>query len=849
MIAKQIKYSKDARDAMKAGVDKLADAVKVTLGPKGKYVVISKSIGSPTVTNDGVTIAKEVLLSDTYENTGAQLVKEVASKTNDIAGDGCQPLTEKILSPKGWITFQDIQEGDEIFGADGKIQTVLKVYEKEARDIYKVYFSNDAVVECTADHMWTIFDNKTRTMCNKKLEDILKETLFLNNRGDARFSVQRNACLEYPYADIPISAYMLGVYLGNGHQDKHRIFIDTPKQSIIDYATNNYNNVKLYEHNGCTRIAISIEQNPELIYLQNTFSTCKAVTKYIPQEFLYNSQEVRRALLQGLMDTDGSKDRFTYYTSSHQLAQDFYTLTSSLGICTHICTRDRREEQPHLNSEGKPIYYKAVSYEISKCKGIRNNIVHIVKTDRKEPVRCIKVSNADELYITSDYIVTHNTTTATVLVQALLSAGLHEVDSGMDANVIKAEIEQAKDKVLTYIDTQVKPVQDDDAEKIATISASDAELGKLISDVVKAVGKDGMITLEENTVNNLTTMQVVDGLQIDRGWYTPYFINNVEMLETVFENARVLITDQRLNAVGEIIHIVEPLHKQGIPLVIIAEDIDPVALSHLIQNKQNAGLKVLFIKAPGYGVRRKDLLANLCCITGATLITPDTGLQLQKVTEAQLGVVKKIVAKKYVTTFVATDINAEAVKQRVCQLQAQLTTVKESDHDVQKIKEQIAQLTKGVAVVYVGAATEAELKAKKFKIEDALNATKAAIAEGVVAGGGRVLLGAAKYLEESGIKTVGAFVMHEALLAPIKQIMKNAGIVEIDNMLASITENANAAYGFDASDGTCCDLIQKGIIDPVKVTKSALVNAVSIACLLLTTEAVMVDEKEKTQEE
>lgn len=840
MISKELKYGNDARKAMKAGVDKLANAVKVTLGPKGKYVVLTQTMGSPVVTNDGITIAKEVILKDKYENAGAQLVREASESTNTLAGDGCQPWNEKILSPKGWILFRDVKVGDEIFGSNGKVQTVLKVYDKEDRDIYKVYFSNDSVVECTLDHMWTVYDKKTCKICNRKLEEIIKDA-YLDDTGKMRFAVPRVKCLEYPYVDISVSAYMLGLYLGNGHQDEYRIFIDTPKETIIDYITHTYKNVKLYNHDGCIRLSISINQNPELIYLKNMFKDCKASTKFIPEEYLYNSQEVREALLKGLMDTDGNNDRFVYYTSSKQLADDFCILTKSLGIETHIIVRDRRKEASHKNKDGKDIYFKNISYEIYKCKGAYNTINYIEKTDRKEPVRCIKVSNPDELYITSGYILTHNTTTSTVLVQALLDAGIEAMNT-TDANTIRSQMEEAKEASLNYLKEHTKEIKDQDIKNIATISASDEAIGELVAEAVTKVGRDGMITLE-TSLSDKTYVDIVQGIQFDRGWgaSSPYFINNLENMNCTFENANILLTNLKLNNILEISGLLENSYKSGKPIVIIADDIDPMALSQLVQNRKNINLQVIYIKAPGYGTKKKDILENLAIITGATFISDDLGKQLSEVTIEDLGDVKKIVSNKYSTTIFPTDTHENQVIMRIKQLKAQLENT-ESEFDKVKIKEQLAQLSKGVGVIYVGAATEAEMKAKKFKIEDAVNATRAAIEEGIVVGGGKVLFGCAQMLKKHPKANLPGFkIVSQALEVPMKQIMLNAGII-VEAAVNEIIEDKNDNFGYNAKTDTYCDLMSVGVIDPVKVTKSVINNAISIAGLILTTEAVMTDE-------
>lgn len=522
MLAKELKYGNDARESMMKGVDKLANAVKVTLGPKGKYVVLTRPIGSPIVTNDGVTIAKDVILKDKYENAGAQLVKEASSQTNTIAGDG--------------------------------------------------------------------------------------------------------------------------------------------------------------------------------------------------------------------------------------------------------------------------------------------------------------------------------TTSTVVLVQALINAGIKEMDT-TNANVIKSQMEEAKDVALEYLKEHTKEIKDEDVKNIATISASDESIGELVADAVVKVGKDGMLTLEANKVSNDTYVDIVQGIQFDRGWgsSSPYFINNTESMDCTFENANILLTNLKLNNILDIFSLLEDSLKTGVPLVIIADDIDPIALAQLIQNKNKAGLRVSYIKAPGYGAKKKDILENLAVVTGAKFISDDLGMPLSSVTSADLGKVKKIVSTKYMTTVFPTDKCEEAVATRIKQLKSQLED-SNSVFDKGRIKEQLAQLSKGVGVIYIGAATEAEMKAKKYKIEDAMNATKAAIEEGIVVGGGRVLFGCAQALRKHPKANLPGFkIVAQALEVPMRQIMRNAGVVE-EAVVNMVMEEKNENFGYNAKTDIACDLVEAGVIDPVKVTKSAVSNAISIAGLILTTEAVMVDD-------
>jgi len=528
-MAKQLVYSDDARKAMKAGVDKLANAVKVTLGPKGRFVVLDKKFGSPTVTNDGVTIAKEIELEDPFENMGAQLVKEVASKTNDVAGDG--------------------------------------------------------------------------------------------------------------------------------------------------------------------------------------------------------------------------------------------------------------------------------------------------------------------------------TTTATVLAQTMINEGLRNITAGANANHIKAGIDKAVAAVIAEIKKIAKKVNNkEEIAQIASISASDKEIGDLIADAMDKVGKDGVITVEEGKSAD-TTLDVVEGMQFDRGYTSPYFVTDAERMEAVLEEPYIIITDKKISSMQEILPLLEKVVQTGKGFIIIAEDLEGEALATLVVNKIRGTLKVVAVKAPGFGDRRKEMLQDIAILTGGTVISEETGLKLDAATIDMLGQAKRVVVDKENTTIVSGYGEKADIDKRISQIRKQIEETK-SDYDKEKLQERLAKLVGGVAVINVGAATETAMKTKKFKVEDAMNATRAGVEEGIVAGGGVALLKAQSILEKvksnDADEQTGINIVKQSLEGPIRQIITNAGI-EASVIVDKVKNSKEASYGYNADSGEFVDMIKAGIVDPAKVTRTALENAASIAGLILTTETLVTDipEKEK----
>ena len=529
-MAKEINYGKDARDGLERGIDKLADAVKVTLGPKGRNVVIDKSYGAPTITNDGVTIAQEIELEDRFENMGAQLVKEVATKTNDVAGDG--------------------------------------------------------------------------------------------------------------------------------------------------------------------------------------------------------------------------------------------------------------------------------------------------------------------------------TTTATVLAQAIIKEGLKNLAAGANPVVLQKGLKKATDLTVDYIKENSRDVEDKQAiENVGTISSADPEIGKFIADAMEKVGNDGVITVEESRTTE-TYLDVVEGMQFDRGYLSPYMASDNEKMVAELEDPYILITDKKISNIQDLLPILEQLVQEGRPLLLMAEDVEGEALTTLVLNKLRGTLNVVAVKAPGYGDRRKAMLEDIAILTGATVISEDLNMDLKEAQLDMLGTAKKVKVDKDNTTIVEGRGDKNTLEERVNLLRQQIAD-EESQYETEKLQERVAKLAGGVAVINVGAATETEMQEKKYRIEDALSATRAAVEEGIVAGGGTVLIGAIEKVVElkdslEGDEKTGALIIERALEAPLRQIVENAG--QDGSVIAQNVKESGKDEGYDAYNDKYVDMFEAGIVEPTKVTRSALQNAVSVSGMILTTEAAVADIPEETPE-
>lgn len=440
------------------------------------------------------------------------------------------------------------------------------------------------------------------------------------------------------------------------------------------------------------------------------------------------------------------------------------------------------------------------------------------------------------------------TTTAAVLTQAIVEEGVKNVAAGANPMAIRRGIEKAVREVIRELDNIAKPVkQSGEIANVAAISADDAQVGQLIAEVMEVVGEDGIVTVEESQTLGLEK-EVVEGMAFDRGYVSPYMVTDTTRMEAVYENASILVTDKKISSIQELLPLLEKLAAEGKKdLVIIAEDVDGEALTTLVLNKLRGTFNALAIKAPAFGDRRKAMLEDIAILTGGQLITEEIGLKLEDAGVEMLGEARRIIADKDNTTIVEGRGKDADVKKRVNLIKEQMKTIT-SEYELEKMQERLAKLESGVAVIKVGAATEVELKEKKLRIEDAVNSTKAAVAEGIVPGGGAALVKIAKKLDKISLEEeeqVGVKIITRALEAPIRQIAANAGVNDLAVILETITVDAKT--GWDFAKNEKADMLTRGIIDPVKVTKSALVNAASAASMLLTTEAAVADLPEKEE--
>jgi chaperonin GroEL len=469
------------------------------------------------------------------------------------------------------------------------------------------------------------------------------------------------------------------------------------------------------------------------------------------------------------------------------------------------------------------------------------------EVELEHPIENMGAQMVKEVATKTSDLAGDGTTTATVLAQAIFREGLKNVTAGANPMSLKRGIEKAVERVVAELKSMsVETAGKREIAQVGTISANnDEEIGNLIADAMEKVGKDGVITVEE-AKGLETTLETVDGMQFDRGYLSPYFITDPDRMEGVLEDAFILIYDKKISSMKDLLPILEKVAQQGRPLLIIAEDVEGEALATLVVNKLRGTLKVAAVKAPGFGDRRKAMLQDIAVLSGGEVISEETGMKLDSADIRWLGRAKRIVVDKDNTTLVDGNGDQGAIQGRIKEIRAQIEKTT-SDYDREKLQERLAKLAGGVAVINVGAATETEMKEKKARVEDALHATRAAVEEGIVPGGGVALLRAQATLKdlklEDSDENIGVRIIERALEEPIRQIVGNAG-VEGSIVVAKVRENTSNAFGYNARTDTYEDLVQAGVIDPTKVTRTALQNAASIAGLLLTTETVVVEKPE-----
>jgi chaperonin GroEL len=502
-----------------------------------------------------------------------------------------------------------------------------------------------------------------------------------------------------------------------------------------------------------------------------------------------------------------------------------------------------------LGPKGRTVIFEKINGDPQVC----NDGVTVAKqVELDDPIEDLGAKMVRQAAVKTSETAGDGTTTATLLAQAMINVGLKRIEAGVNPMEVRRGISKAVKEVVTQLKQKSVTIGDDPAkiEQVATISANnDSEVGKLIADAMSRAGKESVITIEE-AKGMETTIEMVEGLRFDRGYLSPYFVTEPEKMEVVFENPFILIHDKKISAIKDLLPVLEKVSQSGAPLLIVAEDVETDILATLVVNNLRGVLKVAAVKAPGFGDKRKDLLEDIAILTGGTVIAEERGYKLEKAEPGQLGRCEKVVVNKDNTTIINGSGNKNEINVRIKQIRAEIEKAT-SDYDKEKLQERLAKLTGGVAIVYVGAATEVEMVEKKDRVEDALNATRAAMEEGIIPGGGVSLLRAIPLLEsissENEEEKIGIYIVKKSLEEPLRQLAINAGLDP--NEILQRVKQGNDDYGFNFKTENFENLFGSGIIDPTKVVRLSLENAASVAMMMLTTECVIAKKREKEKEQ
>ncbi len=707
MAAKEVKFAADARERMLRGVDILANAVKVTLGPKGRNVILEKSFGAPRSTKDGVTVAKEIELEDKFENMGAQMLREVASKTNDTAGDGTTTATllaqaivrEGLKSVAAGMNPMDLKRG-----IDKAVAEVVAGISKSAKKV-----SGSAEIA----QVGTISANGEKAIGDM----IAKAMQKVGNEGV--ITVEEAKSLESELEVVE------GMQFDRGYISPY--FITNAEKMVAEL------------------------ESPYILIYEKKLSGLQAVLPLLEQVV-----QSGRPLLVIAEDVEGE------------------------ALATLVVNKLRG----------------GLKVAAVKAPGFGDR--------RKAMLQDIAVLTGGEMI---------------------------SEDLGIKLESVKIEDLGRAKRIV--VDKENKEI-----EQVATISANgDKSIGRIIAQCMDKVGKDGTITVEE-AKSIETTYDLVEGMEFDKGYVSPYFVTEKEEMKAILEDAFVLLYEKKLSNMKDLLPVLEKIAQRGKPLLIVAEDVEGEALATLVVNKLRGTLHTSAVKAPGFGDRRKAMLEDIGVLTNGQTISEDLGIKLENVTLAMLGQAKRASITKDHTTIIDGSGKKKDIEARVNQLKAQIEETT-SDYDKEKLQERLAKLAGGVAIIKVGGATEVEVKERKDRVDDALNATRAAVEEGIVPGGGVMLLKASKAITVKGDnddQDAGINIVRKALQAPIRQIAENAG-VEGSIVVGKVMDERSGSFGYDAQADQYGDLIEKGIVDPTKVVRIALQDAASIAGLMITTEA------------
>jgi chaperonin GroEL len=775
---------KELEKQVRESIGGIARLVGETLGPGGRPVLLKRENDTPQATKDGVTVARAYATNGGIDELVVEAAREVCERSARNAGDGPQPLHSKVLTPTGFVKMGDMKVGMEICGTNGTIQRVLGVFPKGKKEIYEVELENSGIVECCGDHIWNVVvaQNNCKS-ANITTESMVKDFVKVNAYGEKKHKYfAPRTYVDFYETELPIDPYLLGVSIG----------------------------------------------------LDNSSSK----TKFIPTSYLYSSKKTREALLKGLIDTDGyvnSRGLFEFSTVSDKLANDFVELARGLGKSVY--------RRLHVRAADSGSYSDIPIHRIQELKGYKygSKIVRISPTGKYAEMQCVKVSNPDSLYITDNYAVTHNTTTAIVLASALVSAGQDAIGS-RSPQAFARELKIAYEtKVKPDIESLAKPIKGlteaqglEMVKKVALVSANhDSGIADAVAEATQAVGDDGVIEVEEGTGRDIR-VSVRDGYAFNSGLNAlggsagPSFVNRQASGDCAIDNVLVALYDGEINETGVVVPLLERVvaDPQKPSLLILAHAFSDQVLKALAQNFRRGVVTVVPMKTPRGGHGPSEALRDIAAFTGG-LVFDSQGIPLSAATIETLGFVASVRIDQRETRLVGKPA-IEDLEKRISELKSRLEGA--TEFDAGQLRFRIGRLTSGVATLYAGGSTAFEAMERRDRAVDAVSAVRCAIDSGVVPGGGASLLFAARKLSDSGAEGV----LKKALQEPFKRILENAGVEWVGRADSETGYVEDQFMVIDALSLRAVEWWSAGIMDPLKVTLGALENAISVAQMLIT---------------
>lgn len=880
--AKTILYKKEHLKRMILKTMKMAsDLVGSTLGPNGKIVLIERQENlSPYVTKDGISVFNSMAFSDPTQQVVLEAARDSSAKTNVEAGDGPQPLYSKVLTPRGFVAMGDLKVGMEICGTNGSVQTVLGIFPKGEKQVYEVEFSDGRVVECCSDHLWKVTTNYgvEKTL---PLSSLMEDYKTINVEGYPRhryYTPRTFVEFSENKLEMPLDPYLVGVLLGDGSltgTGSIELSLGKKKQHILSklilpegirasssyVESRNYYRVKL---NGTTPQGRTMADIVQSIGLLGANSS----TKFIPKSYLYASKQTREQLLQGLIDTDGhinDSGNFEYSTVSTELYKDFLTLVQSLGIPVHSYMLSRKENSSYSET---PIF-KVTQL---KGEGFGDKIVRISATDKMTPMQCIKVSNEDSLYITDNFIVTHNTTTATILAESLIRLGFEYLEKNprLSTQKVMRELESTYSNIIApFIQENAKKIStsnsDDLLKKVAMVATNnDEEMSSAVIEGFATVGHSGNFTIVETPGVGGFAVERIEGFPISRGFedtcgrFLEEFVNDKPNYRTVLEKPKFILYNGQLNDIALLMPILndvaeasaKPVSEGGFSpnVVIVAHSFSENVLGFLAQNFSNIqAIKPLPLKTPliYYQANAQyHFLLDLSAFTGAKIFDPLTKpLPTAKLEDLGIDSMDSFEFYRYRSVLLGTP-DSLLIEVRAAELEQQAKHA-ESINDKEILTERLALLTGGIARLKVYGSSDSELKEKKHRVEDAVAAVKGAIKYGVLPGCSKTLLTLSKILTSSpDVSPAVKAIMAKAFMEPFFRILDNGGMNEEEKMdtlrkimYSEYTETSKILndffYTYDAMNFKYGDAIEIGVLDSASAVNMAIKNSLSVSKMLM----------------